>query len=93
MSKDTKDILQALAEYKQTAEGRALRVRLDLTPIVIRHLERRGWSPEDLARAARIDTHNVDEILYSDYNYTTETMGRILFALDAHVKLVEVEKT
>lgn len=85
------NILQTLEDFKKTPESRGLDLRLDLAEIIIRNLNARGWSQRKLAAASGMKESQLSRVIHSNANCTLDTVGRILFALDARARLEEVE--
>ena len=93
MSKDLGDkIRKDVAEHWRTAEGHALRLRLNLAEIIMRGLRRKGWTQRELGVKFGCKQPFISRILHGDANCTLKTVGKILHALDVKVKLVEVKK-
>lgn len=70
-----------------SAEGFALKIRMNLAELALCELKERGWSQRKLARKTGWKEPFVSKILNGDANWTTETAGRLLFALDIEPEL------
>jgi len=84
-----KDILKAIEDFDSTPQGRGFDLRLDLADIILRRLKAKGWTQNQLAAKAKMKAPQITGLIHSATNWTTETAGRILHALDVKVKLVE----
>lgn len=75
-------------EAKQ--ESRGFNLRLDLSELVLRILKRKGWSPQDLARAASMNESFIVDVLRGKANYTLDTIGKLFHALGVMPSLQEI---
>ncbi len=85
-SESIQGIHDALAEYEASPDGRCLTLQLDLARIVIRRLVELGWTYQDLANKASVPEETVSLVLNSEFDCTLGMIGKLLFALDIHLK-------
>ena len=83
------DVLKDIEHLEKTPEGHAYDLRLDLSEIVLRHLDGKHWTQNQLAKAAGMRPQVLTRIIHAASNCTFETAGRILFALGIKARLVE----
>ena len=81
------DLIGLLQEANAQPASAGLDLRLDLSGIVLRALRAKGWSQNDLARAAGMKPSFISRVMHSDANCEFETVGRILTALGLHGRL------
>jgi len=89
----THDFLNDLAEFDKTPESRGYDLRVDLASLIVRHLNKLGWTQRRLAEAASMKEPLVTRLIHSDTNWTADTAGRILFALGIRAKLIEIDES
>ncbi len=92
-SESIQSIHASLAEYEATPDSRGLELRLNLAEIVIRRLKELRWTQEKLAHLTSINRAHISSIIHSNSNCTFNTIGRVLFALDVHVRFEVVDDT
>ena len=90
MSKIFRELLNDIREFENTPEGQGYDFRLDLADIIYRHLTDRGWTQKRLADATGMKAPQLTRIMHALSNCTFDTAGKILFALGAKGKLIEV---
>lgn len=90
MSTNIQQILDALDDYERNDPlSRGLEFRLNLAEIILRNLDKKGWSQGDLARKANLKDSYVSRVIHSNANCTLETAGNLLFALGVDAKIEE----
>ncbi len=89
MNPEIRKLLQELSDFKETAEGVGLELRLSLSEIVIRRLRQLNWTQRKLAEHAGFKESFVSRVLHSDDNCTLDTVGRLLHAVGVRARLHE----
>ena len=84
-----RELEKQIRQYDNTPDGYSDSLRLDLSEIVLRHLEG-GMTQVKLANKAGIKPQMITRIVHAVSNCTFETAGKILFALGVKAKLTEV---
>jgi plasmid maintenance system antidote protein VapI len=87
-----RDWLDEMEKFDNTAEGRGYDLRLDLADIILQHLAEKKWTQASLARAAGMKPSFLTRIIHGSQNFTADVAGRILFALGAKAKLMEIHE-
>ena len=87
---DSRNLLKQIEEFENTEEGYGYSLRLDLSEIILRHLNTIDMTQANLAEKAKTSQKMVTHIVHAASNCTFETAARLLFALGVKAKLVEV---
>lgn len=74
-----------------SAEGVALKLRLNLAELALGRLQEYGWTQRRLAREIGWKESFLSRLLHGDENWTSETAGRLLFALGIDAELSEAK--
>jgi ribosome-binding protein aMBF1 (putative translation factor) len=88
VSKQIDNIRRAGDEFKRTAEGKALYLRLELARHVLRRMGEESWTAEVLAKKLGWPVMTVENIINGDFNWNTEAYGRLAKVLDLRLGLV-----
>lgn len=80
-------IRKRVSDFWSTAEGKALRIRLDLAKHVMQVLDEKGWTQRRLAKEVGCKDSFLSNVIHGDQNWTTETYGRIAHALGIDFEL------
>ena len=89
MSKHVDKILAGLAGFKNTSDGWAMRLKLNLAELVIKGMRDKGWSHADLAKRAGLPEEAIENIVLSDRNCSLERIAEIMWILELPVELRE----
>lgn len=81
------DLHDILAQWDANPRSAGVKLRLDLSLLVIQRLNKNGWTHKQLAEKAGVTPWLISRIVLADANCTFETAGRILFALGVKPKL------
>jgi hypothetical protein len=84
--RELKDIL---SQFENTAESRGLELRLSLSEIVLRKLDELGWTQKRLAHEAEMKESFISRVVHSNANWTSDTAGKVLFALGLTARVQE----
>jgi plasmid maintenance system antidote protein VapI len=87
---DIQDWMNDLREFEKTSASRGQELRLDLSEIILRHLDGKNWTQAKLAKAAGMKDPFLTRIIHAASNCTFDVAGRLLFALGVHAKLIEM---
>ena len=91
MAKTTaKDLLRVLREFEKTPESVGVDLRLDLADLVMKHLDRLGWTQKRLAKQADMQESFISRIINAESNCTFEVAGRIVHALGVQIGIQEL---
>lgn len=82
-------LTQHLEAYEQAPESAGLHLRIDLAELIVRGLERKGWTQRQLAQAAGMKESRITRLIHSDANATFDVAGRVLRALGIRASLKE----
>ena len=74
-----------------SAEGVALKLRLNLAELALARLKENGWTQRKLAGEIGWKESFLSRVLHGDENWTSETAGRLLYALGIDVELSEAK--
>lgn len=74
-------IRDAVDEFSDSAQGRALTLRLNLAELALVRMKERGWTHRELALKCGWKESFLEEVLHSHVNWTSEEAGRLLYAL------------
>lgn len=74
-----------------SAEGVALKLRLNLAELALGRLQENGWTQRKLAREIGWKESFLSRVLHGDENWTSETAGRVMFALGIDAELSEAK--
>lgn len=74
-----------------SAEGVALKLRLNLAELALGRLRENGWTQRKLAREIGWKESFLSRVLHGDENWTSETAGRVMFALGIDAELSEAK--
>ena len=85
MSDDS--ILDAMREHAQSPEGHALELGLSFSELVLERLDELGWTQKRLAEKSGMKEAFISRLVHSDVNWTRDTAGRLLHALDIRARL------
>ena len=80
-------LLDSLADYKGTAPGISLKLRLSLAEILQSNLKSRGWTQRKLADKTNKKEAYISRVMHSEANCTLDTIGELLFALGIRARL------
>ena len=83
-----KELHRLREEYRRTSDSYGHELRLSFAEIVVDKLRELGWTQKALSQKLRVSEPQISRLLNGDHNWTSESAGRILFALGvrAHVK-------
>jgi len=84
------DLLALLRDFKKTPEYAGLRLRLEVSHIVVTRLRDLGWSQRELARRCKQKESFISRIVHGDANCTLDTIGKLAYALGIDVAFVEI---
>ena len=84
------ELLNDLEAFNNTPQGRGYDLRLDLSSIIVRQLDAKGWTQKELADRAGVKEPFITRLIHAGTNCTFETAGRILFALGVRAELKEI---
>lgn len=91
MNSTITDIRKGIDSYWASPEGIALKLRLNLAELIICRLHENGWTQRALARKIGWHDSFLSRLIHGDENWTTETAGQLLFALEVDAELVEAK--
>lgn len=80
-------LLGSLDDYKGTAPGISLKLRLSLAEILQSNMKSRGWTQRKLADKTNKKEAYISRVMHSEANCTLDTIAELLFALDVRAKL------
>lgn len=83
------NIRNGIDAFKNSPEGVALKLRLNLAELVIARLQEKGWTQRKLAQETGWKDSFISRLIHSDENWTTETAGRLLYSLGIDAELLE----
>ena len=83
---------ELLDAHRQTPESVAHEFRLSVGELVISGLHDLGWTQKDLARSAGVSEALVSRFLNGDHNWTSESVGKLLFPLGIRVRAQRAPK-
>lgn len=89
MPRTNDDLLQLVDDLNARAEGSGLKLRLDLSGLILQRLRLLKWRQRDLARATGLKESFVSRVLHSNANCTLDTVARLLHALGVQGELRE----
>lgn len=85
-----KEILDQLAQSKETDEGISMSLRLDFAELILRNLAlKNDWTQARLAQESGLRESYISRVIHSDANCQISTFGKILRALGVRATLVE----
>lgn len=78
--------------FEDNPSSVGIQLSMNLSEIVVRALDERGWSQKQLAEVAGTRPAVVNRVVHAENNCTFELAGRLLFALGLTGKLVGIPK-
>lgn len=85
----SRNLQKQLEEFENTAEGYGFSLRLDLSEIILRHLNTIEITQAKLAEKAKTSPQVVTRVIHAASNCTLQTAADLLFALGIKVRLLE----
>ena len=81
------ELINLLDEYRKTPDSFAHDLRLSLGQIVIGRLRELGWTQKMLADKIGVTGPLISRFLNGDHNWTSNSAGRLLCALDVRASV------